>query len=189
MANAAALAIDLGQTYYGPTRTIPANREPNTSLEGSEKRINDYAPTTSYRGARVKRSNRQRLFVLVRNGGAANVLPKQCVKWKATFVGKQVDGAVGTDGDIAAGIVDETLPAAGARPGDLFWLCIEGPTLALKANTAAIAEGAEVISDASAVGVIDAGTLTATTAITYVGRCVTAALEADTEVLIDVNRK
>lgn len=187
MPNAAALAIDLGATYYGPTRTIPTDHDPNTSLEGTEKYANDYEPTTSYQGARRKRSNRQRLFILVRNTSGGALLPKQPVKWEDDYYGKRVDGPVAADGDAGAGIVDENLPAAGVRDGDLFWLCVKGPHLALKATGFTLAQGDHVLYGADD-DVAAAGTLDADKVAHACGRTITAALTGDTEVLIDVIR-
>lgn len=187
MPNAAALAIDLGSTYYGPTRTIPTDHDPNTSLEGTEKWANDYAPTTSYRGARTKRSNRQRLFILVRNSSGGALLPKQPVKWEDGYVGKRVDGPVAADGDAGAGVVDENLPAAGVRDGDLFWLCVEGPHLGLKATGFGLAQGVHVLYGADD-DFAAAGTLDADKVANAAGRVITAAESGDTEVLVDLTR-
>lgn len=41
-------------------------------------------------------------------------------------------------GDLSAGIVDEWLPAAGVRNGDLFWIVVEGPTLCVNTSEAGI---------------------------------------------------
>lgn len=187
MPNAAALTIDLGQTFYGPTKTIPTNHDPNTSLEGTEKWANDYEPTTSYRGARAKRSNRQRLFILVRNTSGGALTPKTPVKWEDGYVGKRVDGPVAADGDAGAGVVDENLPAAGVRDGDLFWLCVEGPHLATKATGFTLAQGAHVLYGEDD-DVVAAGTLDADKVANAAGRTITAALTGDTEVLIDLIR-
>lgn len=129
MPDNASASLIRGQTFYGPTATIPTAGE-SASQEGFEKTFADYNPTVT-NGAKALRSGASVYCRLVRNSSGINLLPKRVVKYKSTYYKKRVDGYCTLDFDNCAGVVDEHLPTAGVRDGDLFWITYRGPTLVL----------------------------------------------------------
>jgi len=174
-------------------------------LEGTEQWFDDIDPTAT--GAKTRRSNRRCLCMLVRNVAADVLLPKRCVTWKSGQRGKQVDGYCKSTSEACAGVVDEFLTSAGVPVNDLFWLCVQGPTLmkvAVDATNANIALDdvlialTAVTSGATTSGRVQTMALTATSTATTdgtqtralvnrFGRALSARTTADTngDVLVD----
>jgi hypothetical protein len=115
-----ALLIDppfaLGQTL-GVTSTSEG-----TGWVGAVKQFTDVVPST---GAR--RTNRVKTCIAVRNVSGIALLPKRLVRYKQGTI-SEVDGYVKNTNEVAVGVVDEHLPAAGVANNDVFWLTINGPT-------------------------------------------------------------
>ena len=77
------------------------------------------------------------VWVKNRSGGA--LLPRAIVKWHASYPGTGSD-VVTTTNDVAAGVVDPYLPAAGVPNNDHFWLIRRGPAK-IDSDGAAISAG------------------------------------------------
>jgi hypothetical protein len=86
---------------------------------------------------------------LVQNTSAGALLPGQAVVWKTGFFLTQI-GATAGSLSLAAGIVDEYLPAAGVPINSYFWLVVEGPTLVINDGVGVLAEGAILVCSATA---------------------------------------
>ncbi len=125
--------FDRGQTYYGGA-TIDSNDLGGLSLEGMEFEFEDlnYALPTAGGGAKPARTNRKVRVRVVRNVGAAALLPKRLVTFQLTagFYGCRVDGYATTTAQRAFP-VDEYLPAAGVPVNDLFYIVVRGPATVL----------------------------------------------------------
>jgi hypothetical protein len=114
---------------------------------------------------------------IVRNSAAAALLPKRVA---------QLDAAAGTVGRKATGytttsaaqgyVIDELLPAAGVAVGDLFYVVVEGPTVA---KTDLAGADNNVIAAGTFLHALTAATSGATTA----GRVYVAAFTGATAVL------
>ena len=77
---------------------------------------------------------------VVQNVSGQALLPKRVARYKKTApVKTQVDGYVFQVSDLVAGVIDEFLPAAGVANGDLFYLVVEGPTIAKSAVAGSVA--------------------------------------------------
>lgn len=121
----AAKILDLGKTHYGLTGTIPSTYGDSLGMEGTVLVFKDEDPTDRSK----YRSHHDKTFIIVRNTGAVNLLPKQTVVWESGYVNRRVNGKAYLTNGKVAGVVDEYLPAAGVRVGDLFLLCVKGPSL------------------------------------------------------------
>lgn len=124
-----------GETFFGIGGT--ADSTSGASLEGKEFWMDDEdlsLSTSGSNGVTVLRTNHKVKVKVVRNNGAAALLPKRVVVYETT-AGKasigQVDGYTTTTAARGAGVVDEWLPSAGAAVNDLFYIVIEGPTRVL----------------------------------------------------------
>lgn len=124
----------LGQTAYGQKGTIPSSSADYTGLhlEGASRvfRVKSLADKTLLLG------QYDLVAMLVRNAATFNLTPGRLVTWQAGFYKKRVDGFARVGATVVAGAVDPYLPSAGVRAGDLFWLCLRGPTY-LKTDLAA----------------------------------------------------
>lgn len=149
-----------GRTYYGPNVTISSSYGPNIGLEGQEQSFRD-VDYSGGPGILAPRSNRENVCLLVRNASGINLLPKRVAKWKAGFRNKRVDGYCAIGEEACAGVVDEWLPSAGVRDGDLFWLCVKGPTQVL---TDLAGADFNVINEGDLLVALTAATSQATTA-------------------------
>ena len=148
-----------GQTYYGG-QTIDSNNLGGIDLEGKEFVFEDI--DHSVVGAKPKRSGKRVKVRVVRNVGAAALLPKGLASFVAgTTYGKRVDGLARTTA--AEGYpIDEWLPAAGVPVNDLFYIVVEGPSLVLSdlaagANNVITAGGVLVALTAATSGATTAG--------------------------------
>jgi hypothetical protein len=127
--------MNLGSTYYGTDRTISLTDEAAKQLEGTEWWFPDTPPGSLLLNT-SPRSNRGRRMRIVRNNCAVNILPSQLVSIQInpagtnfSQFGQDIDQQVCTTAAPNAYPADEYLPAAGVRPGDLFFICMEGPAL------------------------------------------------------------
>lgn len=141
MANS--LPFERGKTFYGQTETIDTNNLKAAHLEGKTYTIEDFDYSSSAQ-AKPLRSGHMVTLKVVRNasGFAGALLPKRLVKFAVTsaltsgslggvdMLGR-VDGYACLTADGPVGVVDEWLPAAGARYGDLFFVVVDGPTQVL----------------------------------------------------------
>lgn len=156
---------DLGQTV---STTAGANRE------GQEFRYEDlnYAGTTPG-GVTPVRSGKPVIRRIVRNANTS-VYAKPKEFWQFKTDGATADvysgeiSAPGTAVGQLGAIVDEFLPAAGAPPGSLLLVTIEGPTKAMTATTGDtnISVGNSVVAGAAG-QVIDQDTTVAAGAATF----------------------
>lgn len=116
------LPFAIGSTYYGTDQTIDTANLMGGHLIGKVVHLQD-----RYQG--VDRSNRQRKMMICRNLSTITLLPKRLahVLTGSGEFGGRTDGYTFAVAARWLGAVDEYLPAAGVRYGDLFWACIEGP--------------------------------------------------------------
>ena len=151
-----------GHTIYERV-TPPTSFENHTTvLEGTRKWFKDTDPSLPNVGAGSMRSNRDVLCELVRNVGAATLLPKRLVKYAAGYVGRRVDGYTCVNyntGEIAAGVIDEHL-TNGCPVNDMCWITVSGPTLI---KTSLGADGTNVFSEGTKLVALTAATSGATT--------------------------
>lgn len=151
----------LGATYFtGPNRTAPTSPTTSIGLEGITKTFADVTPGQGA-GVDKQRSGHEKVCRLVRNVSGIALLPGRVVVYKSGFYGKRVDGYVTTDYALAAGVVDEHLPAAGCPNNDMCWITVHGPTV-VKSDIAAAATN--VISQGDPLVALTAATSQATTA-------------------------
>lgn len=152
-----ALLIDppfaLGQTL-GVTSTSQG-----TGWVGAVKQFPDVNPSTG-----VRRTNRVKTCIAVRNTSGVALLPKRVVSFAAGSL-SAVDGYTRDTGLPAGGIVDEHLPADGVANNDVFWLTIQGPT------EVKVGVGLQAAVDTTLVSL----TAAASTASTTAGQAQTAA--------------
>lgn len=148
-----------GETYYNG-RTIDSNALEGANLEGKEYTFPDLDLATAG-GARASRSNREVRCRVVRNSAGIALLPKRVVKYKTSTYGYQVDGYTAVTSEDFAGVVDEWLPTTGVPSNDLFYIVIQGPTVAL---TDIAASAANLVSQGSLLVALTAVTSQATTA-------------------------
>ncbi len=170
---------DLGQTV---STTGGANRE------GQEFKYEDLAYNlTTPGGVTPVRSGKHVIRRIVRNAHAtAYAKPKEFWQFKtdgstADVYGGQIS-AIGTTVGQNGALVDEFLPAAGAPPGSLLLVVIEGPAKAMSATTGdtTISIGSSVIPGAAG-QLIDQDTSVAAGAATFAQqRTVGIALETVT---------
>ena len=114
----------LGKTFYNGT-TIDTTDLGGQHLEGVACRWL-YDPSSTQGQTRT---NNYRQTIVVRNVSGIALLPGRIALWKSTLFGKRVDGMSNTTAQAVAGIVDDTLPAAGVPTNDLFHLVVSGPCL------------------------------------------------------------
>ena len=139
-----------GSTYYNGG-TIDTNNLGGTQHEGKEYVFEDNTYGTN-------------LYVtvrIVRNVGAAALLPSRLVTFKAGYYGQRVDGYGTTTAQGVAGVVDEFLPSAGVPVNDLFYIVTAGPT---KVLTDLAGAGNNVIAQGDTLCALTAATSGATTA-------------------------
>ena len=132
----------------------------SVGFEGRVARFADVIASTSG-GVNTRRSDNEVKCRLVRNVSGIALLPKRAVKYKSGFRYKRVDGYCNATAEECAGIVDEHLPAAGVRNGDLFWIVVGGPTLVL---TSLAGDAENVITEGNVLYALTAATSQATTA-------------------------
>jgi len=114
----------LGQTFYNG-RTIDSAALEAVDLEGKEYWFEDPSAT-----APTHRTRRYRKYRIVRNVGAAAVLPSRMASFQATAgrFGSRIDGYTTTTAAYGKPI-DEYLPAAGCPVNDLCYVLMKGPGL------------------------------------------------------------
>lgn len=113
-----------GDTQYGPSDTIDTgDYGSSVGVEGSLSVFNYVDPSNKTRG-----DNRKVEAIFVRNTSGRVLLPGRAVTWESGYRDKRVDDYSFVSAEAIAGIVDDLLPAAGVRIGDMFWLITKGPT-------------------------------------------------------------
>lgn len=170
----------------------------------------DYSASSSNLGAKPARSGKYVTCRLVKNGGAAALLPKRLVQFSTT-AGADKSGAVVTGYvTTTAGRgfpVDEFLPSAGAPVGSYFYIVVRGPATvltdiaAVEGNVIGVGEPVVALtaatSGATTAGRVSLQSITGTTATALinqiqnlVGRALTASTTGYTnsDLLIDVGR-
>lgn len=156
-----------GSTWYGPSNTIDTNNYGSTiHLEGQCVIFHDMDPTattTRLSGMDVK-------CLLVRNVSGITLLPGRLVTWQSGYRYRRVDGYSAVSNCEVAGVVDDFLPTAGVRNGDLFWLVVQGPCRATLSNTAAECATSLVAEGNFLTAVTAASTVVSTTAGRFTGR-------------------
>lgn len=172
--------------YYSDDLGATVDTTGGANREGQEFRYEDlnYGATTPG-GVTPVRSGKQVIRRIVRNAHAsAYAKPKEFWQFKTDgattdIYGSQIS-AVGTAVGQNGALVDEFLPAAGAPPGSLLLVVIEGPAKAVTATTGDtnISLGSAVIPGAAG-AVIDQDTTVAAGAATFAQqRSIGIALEA-----------
>lgn len=118
------MPFDIGETWYGTKRTIDTTNLEAPWLEGKVVWVPDKHKLTG------ERTGLMRKLMIVRNLSGVNLVPKKLAHILAAAGANhgQTDGytfAVASRGFP----IDEFLPPAGVRHGDLFYVVIEGPAL------------------------------------------------------------
>lgn len=163
------LPFDRGTTFYGLGNTPDLTLGPGgVNIEG---RLYLAEPNNRKLGSVGGLDGRNVVLRVVRNRSAINLLPGRVVRAALGTANESKNLYTGTDGytwqttDIILGVVDDQLPAAGVKPGDLFFVVEDGPTKVISVTTGSpsIAAGAE-ISPATGTSAVsaDAGFVTAT---------------------------
>jgi hypothetical protein len=190
--------FDRGETFYQGD-TIDTNNLGGVELEGMEWVFEDVHPRTG-----IKRTGRPVRCRIVRNVGAAALLPKRLCRFVLTsgLYGLRVDGYATTTA--AEGYpLDEYLPDAGLAVNDLGWLVMDGPAVCLTPladGSADLTVGNSVVaitgatSGATTSGRVENQVLTGATALlanqvqNRVGRAMTTRVtnSTNTDILVDV---
>ncbi len=127
-----------GETFYNGG---PIGTNPPINLQGREYLFEVNAPDGYQQGDSSGRQPRVKVAV---NSSSINLLPGHIARYKLSApLECSCDGYWFQAADIAAGVVDEFLPAAGVPPGDYFYLVVDGPTsvLAVSSGLTALAIG------------------------------------------------
>lgn len=186
--------------YYSDDLGQTVDNTGGTNREGQEFRYEDLDyGATSPSGITPLRSGKPVIRRIVRNAHATQYAkPKEFWQFKTDgatgdVYGNQVSligSAVGQNG----ALVDEFLPAAGAPPGSLFLVVIEGPAKGMTATTGDtnISVGSAVIPGAAG-QLIDQDTTVAAGAATFaqmrsVGIALTAVNATNTDIMILTRR-
>jgi hypothetical protein len=127
-----AVLLERGQTFYGPTATIPTTYTQSVHLEGRPVVLDDVDPSNT----KVRRSQAKVHALIVRNTSGFTLYAGQQVLWASGYRGRRVAGLTYETLQEPAGVVDDHLPSGGVRNGDLFLLIVYGPCLALVSRTA-----------------------------------------------------
>lgn len=154
-----------GRTFYDGNTIDTANYD-GIPLEGKEYVFEDVDPraaATSPGSSPGQRTGRYVRCRIVRNVSGVTLLPKRVVSGQKTagMFTKRIDGYTTLTAGDRLGVIDEYLPAAGVKNGDLFWLVVEGPALCL---TDIAGGAANVINVGDRVVALTAATSQATTA-------------------------
>lgn len=160
MADNVSRAPNRGRTVHEGRTIDTSDYGSSVSFEGRVARFQDQIYSSTDNVIRP-RSDAEVKCRLVRNVSGIALLPKRAVKWAAGYRHRRVDGYCCITAEECAGVVDEWLPTAGVRNGDLFWIVVGGPTLMLS-SLAGDAEN--VITEGSALYALTAATSQATTA-------------------------
>lgn len=205
--------FERGDTWYGPDRTIDAANLEAATILGQEKAFEDIDYSQS--GVKGARTNQMVYVRAVRNNSGVTLYGKEFVQLDAK--GENITGRVVNDAQHGYPI-DEYLPAAGVRNGDICYVVVEGPAMMRTAYTGAefngdIAQSARLHSVTTTAGSTQAGTtseggrvanfttVAATTVaqfnslIAYMANWVGVALSAKTtgntnaDILVDVRRR
>lgn len=113
------------------------------AVAGSVKVFSDSDPRTSKSGEFL--SNRLVTCVAARNTSGGALLPGAVVKFKASAILSEVDGAAATAAGLI-GVVDEYLPASGVAVNDICWVVVSGPVAIT--TSASLAAGAAITATA-----------------------------------------
>jgi hypothetical protein len=195
--------MKVGSTAFGPVATVVSTDLPD--WPGVEKWFTDENPSTGSR-----RSNRAVLRRLVRNSSGVNLKPKRLCRFKVGTMGAEVDGYTHVPSQGSYIVLDEFLPTAGVRTGDICWGVIRGPATVITSELAdagnLITQGAQVVAATGATSQADSSagrvaiqTFNASTAVDQstnlnsavnaVGRAMSAKTTAnsDADLLVDVD--
>jgi len=125
--------MERGQTAYGPTASIDTNALKFVHWEGKEFTFEDIDYNDVSVGTKPLRSKAMVKCRIVRNMSSATLLPKRLARLKKSGLDilSRVDGYACTTADGPCYPIDEFLPAAGVRHGDLFYVVVEGPAMVL----------------------------------------------------------
>jgi hypothetical protein len=139
-----------------------------THLEGKEYLV----PDAAYGTGKLVRLR------IVRNESGGALLPKTLVQLEqvAGRINERALGKACVSAHVPVAVVDEFLPSGGVADHDLFYVVVEGPTIA---KTSLAGDGENVISAGSMLHALTAATSGATTA----GRVYPAAFTGATAVL------
>jgi hypothetical protein len=133
--------------------TLDGNSNPieGVQIVGEVKAFDDVNPTSG-----VRNSNRVCYCVAARNTSGSAITPKTVVKFKASALLSEVDGSGDNTAGLILGVADEYLPTAGVPNNDIFWVVVQGPTVA-KFTTAAIASAGAAVGSSATAGSLAAG--------------------------------
>lgn len=129
-----------GQTLGITVTMYEAVNGDGSTVVGTRKEFRDESPLTG-----VINSNRTVECVAVKNTSGSALLPGQVAKFKDAAILTEVDG-LATTSTALMGIVDEYLPAAGVKDGEVFWLVVRGPSTVTKTATSVAAGAAYGLS-------------------------------------------
>lgn len=196
-----------GETFYGPSETIDTGNLGGVHLEGKVFTFEDVDPRSTGTGAVSARTGRRVRCRVVRNMSGTTLYGKYLARRGVTAakVMGYASGLVNTAG-MSGDPIDEYLPSAGVRNGDLFYVVEEGPAI-VKTPLSAGAENVFAVgntvcgltaasSGATTAGRVLAQDLTGATAVLAaqiqgrIGFALSAATTANTnsDLLIDVQR-
>lgn len=123
-----------GKTWYNGQTIDTADYGNSVAVEGQVAVFPNYN-TGSNRA--VNRDATRVVCLAVRNGSGITLEPTRLVVWADGYRGRRVGGYSCFTAVEVAGIVDEHLPSTGVVNGDIFWIVVEGQTLALTSLTSA----------------------------------------------------
>lgn len=152
--------FDRGETLYGPTATIDTTTPDyggSVNLEGISATFDYIDPSNP-----TRKTGRKQHAICVRNTSGITLMRRLAVTWSTTAGerGKRVKGYSCVTAAEIAGYVDDRLGTGGVRNGDMFWLIVKGPVLAL---TPLAGDATNVVS---AGDILFAATAAASTAVT-----------------------
>lgn len=125
-----------GQVLGITWKAYDAESGDGAHIVGTRKVFRDENPTTG-----ALNSNRTVECIAVKNSSGSALLPGQVAKFKDSAILSEVDG-LAVAATTLMGIVDEYLPAAGVKDGEVFWLVVRGPSTVTKTATSVSAGAA-----------------------------------------------
>jgi hypothetical protein len=132
-----------GQVLGITWKAYDAEAGDGSHIVGTRKVFRDENPTNG-----VLNSNRTVECIAVKNTSGSALLPGQVAKFKDSAILSEVDG-LAVAATTLMGVVDEYLPAAGVKDGEVFWLVVRGPSTVTKTATS-VAAGASYGPSATA---------------------------------------
>ena len=119
-----------GTTFYNAyaTASIPSSNTGHKHLLGFEYTFENYSPSVDGNKLRTKIDGSAVKGRIAENASGITLLPKRGVQTSTTNR-NEVTGYSRLESGKFDGVVDDQLPSAGVRDGDIFWLLTDGPVL------------------------------------------------------------